>query len=210
MALAFIPESTDGVDRGIDAISPVADDLPNDVYFFLDNNKYVIQGVNFDINKRIPIGVKSTDNASFEFDASTIVNFDPSQDIFIYDSQEGTYHDIKNDTYIVILPTGTYNNRFEITFKNYALSASNPIKENVVVFQNNTNQLLTVSNPNLLELKSVTLFDLSGKKIFSHLNLGNNSSYAFTTAALSDGVYLAKIQCSGGKNKVQKIIVTSN
>jgi hypothetical protein len=210
MALAFIPESTDGVDRGIDAISPVADDLPNDVYFFLDNNKYIIQGVNFDINKRIPVGIKSTDNSSFEFNVSTIVNFDPSQDIFIYDSQEGTYHDIKNDTYIVILPTGTYNNRFEITFKNDALSASNPIKENVVVFQNNTNQLLTVSNPNLLELKSVTLFDLSGKKIFSHLNLGTNSSYAFTTAALSDGVYLAKIQCSGGKNKVQKIIVTSN
>ena len=210
MALAFIPESTDGVDRGIDAISPVADNLPNDVYFFLDNNKYVIQGVNFDINKRISIGIKSTDNASFEFDASTIVNFDPSQDIFIYDSQEGTYHDIKNDTYIVILPTGIYNNRFEITFKNDSLSISNPIKENVVVFQNNTNQLLTVSNPNLLDLKSVTLFDISGKKIFSHLNLGSNSSYAFSTAALSDGVYLAKIQCSDGKNKVQKIIVSSN
>jgi hypothetical protein len=210
MALAFIPESTDGVDRGIDAISPVADNLPNDVYFFLDNNKYIIQGVNFDINKRIPIGIKSTNNGSFEFDASTIVNFDPSQDIYIYDSQEGTYYDIKNDTYIVILPTGIYNNRFEITFKNDALSASNPIKEYIVVFQNNTNQLLTISNPNLLDLKSVTLFDISGKKIFSHLNLGSNSSYAFSTAALSDGVYLAKIQCSAGKNKVQKIIVSSN
>ena len=210
MALAFIPESTDGVDRGIDAISPVADNLPNDVYFFLDNNKYIIQGVNFDINKRIPIGIKSSDNASFEFDASTIVNFDSSQDIYLYDRQEGTYHDIKNDTYIVILPMGTYNNRFEITFKNGALSVSNPIKEDIVVFQNNTNQLLTVSNPNLLDLKSVTLFDISGKKIFSHLNLVSNSNYVFSTAALSDGVYLAKIQCSDGKNKVQKIIVSSN
>ena len=35
-------------------------------------------------------------------------------------------------------------------------------------------------------------------------------SYAFFTAALSDGVYLAKIQCIDGKNKVQKIIVSSN
>ena len=54
------------------------------------------------------------------------------------------------------------------------------------------------------------VFDISGKKIFSHLNLGSNSSYAFSTAALSDGVYLAKIQSSDGKNKVQKIIVSSN
>ena len=138
------------------------------------------------------------------------MNFDSSQDIYLYDRQDGTYHDIKNDTYILILPTGIYNNRFEITFKNDALSSSNPIKEDIVVFQNNTNQLLTVSNPNLLDLKSVTLFDISGKKIFSHLNLGTNSSYAFSTAALSDGVYLVKIQCSDGKNKVQKIIVSSN
>jgi hypothetical protein len=35
-------------------------------------------------------------------------------------------------------------------------------------------------------------------------------SCAFSTAALSDGVYLVKIQCSGGKNKVRKIIVSSN
>ena len=35
-------------------------------------------------------------------------------------------------------------------------------------------------------------------------------SYAFSTAALSDGIYLAKIQYSDGKNKVQKIIVSSN
>ena len=210
IALAFIPEATDGVDRGIDAISPVADNMPNDIYFFLDNNKYVIQGVSFDINKRIPIGIKSTDNASFKFDASTIVNFDPNQDIYIFDRLDGSYHDIKNETYVVILPTGIYNDRFELTFKNDALSVSNPIIENIIVYQNNTNQLLTVSNPNLLDIKSVTLFDITGKLLFNKFNLGSNNSYEFSTASLSDGIYLVKIQSSDGQSKTQKIIVSSN
>lgn len=210
IALAFIPEATDGVDRGIDAISPVADNMPNDIYFFLDNNKYVIQGVSFDINKRIPIGIKSTDNASFKFDASTIVNFDPNQDIYIFDRLDGSYHDIKNETYVVILPTGIYNDRFELTFKNDALSVSNPIIENIIVYQNNTNQLLNVSNPNLLDIKSVTLFDITGKLLFNKFNLGSNNSYEFSTASLSDGIYLVKIQSSDGQSKTQKIIVSSN
>lgn len=210
IALAFIPEATDGVDRGIDAVSPVSDNLPNDVYFFLDNDKYVIQGVNFDINKRIPIGIKSTDNASFKFDASTIVNFDPNQNIYIFDRQDGTYHDIKNEAYLINLPTGVYNDRFEITFKNDALSVSNPIIENIIVIQNNASQLLTVFNPNLLDIKSVTLFDMTGKLLFDKIKLGSKNSYEFSTTSLSDGIYLVKIQSSDGQSKTQKIIVSSN
>ena len=117
IALAFVNHATDGVDRGIDAKSAVEETLPNDVYFILDNDKYVIQGVKFDVNKRIPIGVKATNTSTFKFDASTIVNFDPNQTIFMYDAQDGIYHDIKTNTYEVTLPTGEYTNRFEITFK---------------------------------------------------------------------------------------------
>ena len=209
IALGFIPEATDGVDRGIDAISPVDESIPNDSYFFLDNNKYVIQGVNFDVNKRIPIGIKSTDNASFKFDASTIINFDTSQDIYIYDGQDSSYHDVKNGTYEVVLPTGVYNNRFELTFKNDALSVSNSIKQSVIVVQNNTSQLLTVSNPNLLSIKSVILFDITGKLLFNKSNLETKLSYEFSTASLSEGVYLVKILTNDGQSTGTKIIVSS-
>ena len=182
-----------------------------DMYLVLNNDLYVHSATSFDENKRFPIGFKNATSGMFTFTikVNEFINFDVDN-VFLHDLESGLYHDIKNSFYEVTLPSGVYNNRFEITFKNDALSVSNPIKENIVVFQNNMNQLLTVSNPNLLDIKSVTLFDISGKKIFSHLNLGTNSSYAFSTAALSDGVYLAKIQCSDGKNKVQKIIVSSN
>ena len=208
VVLAFDSDATDGVDHAKDAENNDVTTL--DMNFLLNDKDYVISVIQFDENKRLPVSFKSTNNAFFKITVAQIINFEQANNIYLYDKVTNLYHDIKNAEYEFVLPQGTYNNRFEITFKNDALSASNPIRENLVVFQNNTNQLLTVSNPNLLDLKSFTLFDISGKKIFSHLNLGTNSSYAFSTAALSDGVYLAKIQCSDGKNKVQKIIVSSN
>lgn len=208
VALVFLPTATDGVDRGIDAKSPVEETIPNDVYFFLDNDKYVIQGVAFDVDKRIPIGIKSTDNATFKFDASLISNFDESQPIYLYDAQDNTYHDIKNSTYEVVLSTGVYNNRFEITFKESALNNDDIVKSGFVIFQNNPSQMLTIANPNLVELKSVSLYDLTGKQIFGKQKLNAETSYQFPTNGLSEAVYLVEVITKDNRKIAQKVIIS--
>ncbi|WP_121377690.1 secretion protein, partial [Flavobacterium endophyticum] len=91
IALVFLPEATDGIDVGIDALSIAPDDLPNDAYFFLDNSKYVIQGTSFDSNKRIPLGVKAANNASIKFYVPEVTNFDPTQMIYLYDGADDSY-----------------------------------------------------------------------------------------------------------------------
>jgi len=73
--------------------------------------------------------------------------------------------------------------------------------------QNNTNQLLSVSNPNSLDVKSVTLYDIAGKLIFNKVNLGAKTNYEFSTAGLSEGVYIVKLQTADSKEMGQKIIV---
>lgn len=209
IALVLMPTATDGIDRGIDAKSPVEETIPNDVYFFLDNSKFVIQGVAFDVNKRIPVGVKSTNNATFKFDASMISNFDESQDVFMYDAQDNIYHDIRNSTYEVVLPTGVYNNRFEITFKDANLNNESNIKSDLVIFQNNAVQTFTVSNPNALDLKSVKLYDITGKQIFDKQNLGVQNSYEFSTNGLAGAVYLVEVVTNDNRKMAQKIIVSN-
>ena len=208
LALTFMPNATDGVDRGIDALSPDPD-LTNDIYFFLDNAKYVIEGINFDVEKRIPLGVNVSGNSTFKFSLIQAVNFDENQEVYIYDALDESYHNIKQSDYEVSLPTGIYNNRFEITFKNTSLSISHSIKNNVIVLQDNANQQLILSNPNLLDIKSVFLFDISGKLLFEKTKLGSKTSYEFSTASLSDGVYLVKAESSDGQSIGQKIIVSS-
>jgi hypothetical protein len=211
IALAFVAQATDGIDRGIDAKSAVEETLPNDVYFFLENDKYVIQGVKFDVNKRIQLGVKSTNNATFKFDASTIVNFDSNQNIYIYDALDGNYYDIKSNTYEVTLPTGVYNNRFELTFKNVVLNLdiTTNSSSGLVVLQNNASQQLTVLNPNLIPLKSVKLYDLNGKLLFDKQKIETLESYQFSTQELSEAVYLVEVMANDNRKTTQKIIVSN-
>ena len=210
ITLAFNPNATDGFDTAMDVASYEAN-LTNDAYFSMisNPNDFVITTLPFDIDKRIPFTLKAGNQASFKVFVGDIINFNGAENVYLYDGLTGVYSDIKNSYYETTLLAGVYNNRFEITFKNEALSVTNPIKENVVVVQNNTSQLLTVSNPNLLDIKSILLFDITGKLLFNKVNLGVRSSYEFSTSSLSDAVYLVKINSSDGQSLAQKIIVSS-
>ena len=207
LALVFLPSATDGVDRGIDALSPADDTLPYDVYFALDNNKYVIQGTNFDPNKRIPLGIKTSNSTSFSFDASLVSHFDAAQPIYLYDAADASYHNIKNSPYTVNVPAGTYNNRFELTFMSNL--GSNPVNAvaNIVISHQMGSHTLEVANPSAAALASISLYDLAGKQLLYQKQLGNALSYQFSTANLAQGMYIAKLITGENEQVVQKILV---
>lgn len=207
MALAFNPNTTDGYDPGMDAKS--ADkNLTSDTYFPLDDkNQYVISTLPFDIEKRIPIALKCNSRASFKLTVGSLINFDLADTIFIYDKLTATYHDIKNGYYDVTLDAES-KDRFEITFKNPALSTTDSeISKSLTVFQNNDANELVVSNPQLIDMKSCFVYDILGKVIFGKESLGNKNQYAFSTTSLSDGVYIVKMKTSANLEISKKVIV---
>lgn len=207
LALVFLPTATDGIDRGIDALSPSDEALPYDVYFDLDNNKYVIQGTSFELTKRIPLGIKTTTASSFSFDASLISNIDAGQPIYLYDAEDGSYHDIKNSSYTVYVQAGTYNNRFELTFVSNLSTNPNTAPANIVIFHQVNTHTLEVTNPNAIALSSFALYDLSGKQLLYQDQMGDARSYEFSTANLAHGLYIAKLITRENEQVVQKIIV---
>jgi hypothetical protein len=181
------------------------------MYLVLNNELYVHSTTSFDENKRFPIGFKNATNGMFTFTikVNEFVNFDVDN-VYLYDNNTGIYHDIKNASFDINLPIGLHNNRFEITFKNSNLSTNDDVKSNLMISQNNANQMVTVQNPNLLEIKSVTLYDLTGKQIFDKQRLGSQNSYQFSTSGLASSVYLVEVLTSENRKMVQKIIVSSN
>jgi hypothetical protein len=207
LALSLLDRATDGVDPGMDAQSPAAADLPSDAYFFLNNDKYVIQSVAFDENKRLPLGIKVTTTKKFIFHVDEVLNFDESQKIYVYDRVTDTYNDVKSSNFEVMLDPGTYNNRFELTFKDAALGVDDVASGSFVVYQNNGTKSVTISNPLNIELASCGLYDVTGKLIFSKKELGANTSYEFSTANLSEGVYIVKLITKDNTEIGKKIIV---
>lgn len=207
IGLLLLPNATDGVDRGIDGKSPVDASLPNDFYFFLDNDRYVVEGVSFDVSKRIPVGVKAGNNTTFRFQVAEINNIEAGQPVYIYDAKNNSYHNIRTGNYDVTLDAGVYNNRFEITFTDAALSVGQIDGNSFEVLQNNTSQMLEISNPNGVELKSCSLYDMSGKLIFSQLKLGSESNYSFSTSGISEGVYIVKLLTADNQDFGKKVSV---
>ena len=209
LALAFVDTATDGVDRGMDAKN-MDESLPNDVAFWIENGNYIIQGVSFELDKKIPLAVKVTTNTTFKFYIAELIDFDESQPIYIYDSFDLSYHDIKNGTYEVTLAPGTYTERFKISFTSQTLGVNEESKTDFVIFQDNKNQILKAMNPNDIAVKSFVLYDITGKAVLSKNDLGVDPDYHFSTSGLSTGVYIATFLTTDNAKMTQKVIISNS
>lgn len=210
VTLAFNPNTTDGFDAAMDAKSSELD-LPNDAYFSVDYtaDKVLINTLPFAIEKRIPFTLKAFEPANFNISVGNMINFEDAENIYLYDGNTGLYHDIKNDFYQVSIPAGINANRFEITFLNPNLSSESFVTNDIKVFQNNTAQMLTISNPKLLDVASIKLYDVAGKQIMTKENLKAKEIHEFSTTTLSDGVYIVRLTTKENKNVSQKVIISN-
>ncbi|MES2811987.1 MAG: T9SS sorting signal type C domain-containing protein [Bacteroidota bacterium] len=210
--LGFGAGFTDGFDRAADALS-ASDTAPCSFYNILTgtDKEYVMSLAEFDINKGYPVGFRNNIEATFRLKAvDFLYGFDENQPVYMHDKLNDTYTDIKNGEFLVTLPAGNVKDRFEITFKNATLSAENPTTSDFVIFQNNTNNVLTIKNPNAIDLANCTLFDITGKIIFNKIRLENNPEYEFSTVGLSDGVYMVKLTTKDNKEVVKKVSISNN
>ncbi|MGO4821446.1 MULTISPECIES: T9SS type A sorting domain-containing protein [unclassified Flavobacterium] len=207
IVLAFNANATDDVDHGMDALSTSLN-TPADIYFVMQNREYVIDAVQFDINKSIAIGFKNAAQANYKISVNEIINFTDSEEIYLHDKTADTYHDIKNAFHELSLPAGVNNTQFEITFKKGAtLGINEVVNTNFVMYQNNDTKNLIINNPEQKELVSCNLYDIVGKLIFSKDNLGSDAAYNFSTSGLSDGIYIVKLNTNEEASVGQKIII---
>ena len=205
LALAFVPEATDNADIGIDALNMT--ETPNDVNFLINNQNYIIQGINFDKSKTVPLRIKTAASTTLKFYILEVINFDPSQNIFIYDALDQSYHNIKNAPYEVIVPEGSNNDRFKIVFKSKTLETNEEIKSTFLISYNRESQTLTAHNPDNINLKTFALYDILGRVILTKKNLGSNAIYNFSTSILNSGIYIAQFLTVDNKKITQKVSI---
>ncbi len=209
IVLAFEPTATDDVDFAMDAKS-INEDLEQEIYFDINDNPYIINVVAFDEAKKIPLGFRNTYEALYKIEIDKILNFDDSQNIYIHDTDNNVYHDIKDVPFTVTMPADTNSSRFEITFNTEStLNVIDNIIKDFYVTQNNDSQKLTISNPKTVGLRDINVYDISGKLIFTKTNLGSDTEYSFTTSAWSDGVYIVNLTTENNQTENKKVIVNN-
>lgn len=217
LLLTFSKDATDDYDRGFDGPSPYVTD--SDAFFPINRNgrmePYVINGTNFNKYKRIPLTVKLHKESTVEVFIAEEIN-KRYQHAYLYDYENNTFRPLAHldgDRNInrLRLPAGTYEDRFFIVFDDSPIMPKpetiQEFKADVLVFQNNPVQQLEIRNPQGYDIKSVNLFDITGKLIFSEKNLGEKVHHSFPTSNLSDGVYIVKMITSTDMHVDYKVIV---
>ncbi|SFZ94374.1 Por secretion system C-terminal sorting domain-containing protein [Flaviramulus basaltis] len=185
-------------------------ELSSDAYLISSNKELVIKSINYDESTRIPFGLKaSKDNTLFNIKIHKLKDIPESVSVYVFDNENNTYTDVKNGTLEVTLNSGIHNNRFEITFAKNSLDIVDNTFTDFEILQNNSISQLKLINPTGLSIKSINVFDVSGKKVLVDKINSTKSEYSYSTKSFSNGVYIVKITSSNNQIFNKKVVVSN-
>ena len=139
-------------------------------------------------------------------------------DLFPYDAgtEEGTTYSLSNPatsggTITSLSGVAPFDNtrvaELSITLASVLSTNDNSNFENITVFPNPVNDILTLKNIASAKLKSVQIFNILGelsKTLLVRRNIGN---LEVDVSNLTSGIYLLKLNNEAGHSKTQKLIV---
>ena len=170
--------ATNDIDLGYDA--DLFEDNKEDMYWTsLNGEKLIIQAVgNFDEEQILPLGIKISKDGLSNIGIENLENIDASKNIYLYDKALNLSKNLKEGHYEVFLTAGTYNDRFEITFKDLTASSLgiDDLQNNELhAYFSNEKQSFIIHNPNLKEIKSVEVLNILGQSILQNQKYTNRN-----------------------------------
>ncbi|QNK79015.1 T9SS type A sorting domain-containing protein [Winogradskyella sp. PAMC22761] len=208
LLLGFMNEhATNGIDAGYDAL--LFDDFTNDMYFTIDDSKFVIQGDGyFNTDNIYPIEVISEEEGIAKFTLDDTEYFDENQPIYVYDNQTGLYHNIKETPLEIMLPAGTVENRFSLRFSAESLGIDEAeINSALTIFFNNSNDNITLTNIKLgTTVTSVSLINILGQSIHTWELNSHELEISIPVKHVSLGVYIVEVKTTNTTFS-QKVII---
>ncbi|WP_298151813.1 choice-of-anchor D domain-containing protein [Flavobacterium sp.] len=208
LLLGFMNENaSSAIDPGYDAV--MFDQLPDDMYFLNNGVKLLIQGEGFFNEANIyQLGVKAGIDGMVQFGIDEMNDFDPNQDVYIYDAEDQSYHDIKNNDFNIILAQGTYDDRFSLRFVNTTLGTDNQQTTGPLISFTNSNNTINIQDQtHKFEINSVTMYNVLGQSLQVWDTVDNNNGLLqIPISNYAAGTYIVKINTSTG-NFSKKIVV---
>jgi hypothetical protein len=221
------PNTTNGFDLGYDA--HLNDNNPEDMYWLIDGNKFVIQGVpNFDLEQVLPLGIKLKEEGDFSIRINKLENISEDVNIYLKNLEDSTYVDLRKADFKMKLEPGNYNERFQIVFQKEKNDTEKPDPDEeteeeeqgtdgdsgeeeftdgeLEVFYVGNHRELAVLNPNKFEIQRIVIYDLLGQKIQEYQNVSNDKDVRLPVREFAAAVYVVKLY-SGNKEISKSIIL---
>ncbi|GGG38259.1 hypothetical protein GCM10010976_07480 [Bizionia arctica] len=198
--VGYVEGATMERDRIYDAITSVAS--TQNLYSIINNDPFIIQGraLPFIDTDAIPLGVKIVEQGNYHLAIAHIDGLfeTDNQTIYLRDNLLGFMHNLTNQPYSFTSEIGEFNSRFEIVFRDSALSINEEevSASNVTIIEHSNGEVqFTVPSP--YQIKSVEIMDLLGRTIYKLK--GSSSSETYDLSNLSQATYIAKISLTNGQ-----------
>jgi hypothetical protein len=203
--LGYVDGATSGKDRNFDG--ELFDLTPTvSLYSVIDTDKFTIKGngLPFNIQDEHQLGYESKVAENFEIKLANFDGLFDNQDVYLEDKLLNLVHNLKLSNYNFATQIGTFNDRFVIRFRPSSLSNTENFvtNNNVTVFKKANN----INIKSVLEtIKSVSIYDVSGRLIYENSNV-NNNDFVISNLNSSNQVLLLQIKTNDGLISTKKLI----
>ncbi|QRM89973.1 T9SS type A sorting domain-containing protein [Lacinutrix sp. WUR7] len=202
--------TTSGIDLGYD--SGNYQDLADDMYWMIEDRKFLIQGTNtIDENTTLPLGIHTSTSGNNTISIEGLSNVPEDLQIGVLDTETNIYYNIKQTlSFSINLPAGEYLDRFVMTFSNSNLISANSssfdntdehelgideVTDNSKMELNYYNNIQSISIKNIgnQNIKSVKTYTISGQQINEFNNVNAVDQTVIQTNHLSTGNYILMV-----------------
>lgn len=190
--------ASNNVDETIDGLMLNTDNSM--LYSLLNNKEYVIQGraLPFFDDDIVPLGFKSTSVDNYNI---SIENFDglfENQEIYLKDNYLNVLHDLKQGNYTFSSNAGTFNDRFEVVYKNNSTLNEDNVTNIDFTKIYSSKEGIQISSSK--EIKSIIVYDVLGKVIYQNQAV-NKNELTINSITANNQALIVKVSDNQGGNK---------
>ena len=206
IAFGYQEDATDGYDFGSDALASTEGAIR---FYSLINSLSLGFGIQaraypWSINDIVPLGYTTTQAGTFDIAIDHFDTFFTDKDIFLEDTSNGTFHNLKNSAFTFTTAIGTFDSRFRIHYQDTSLSSDDFAgnENSVYVFKENNQPKIVSTKSNIA---SVVVYDMLGRIVFSKDNV-NASEVVLSNLIANNQALIIKTTLENNVTVAKKFI----
>jgi len=201
LLLTVDENATSAVDWGYDGVRK--ENQIDDMYWMLENDKYVIQGTNqVEVSTVVPLGLHTRDDGINEITIDKLENVPDDVEIFVHDNHLGIFHDLRQSNYQVYLVAGEYLDRFNIVFNN-EIDPTLELDDEALssafeVHYSNEEKSIIIISLGEINIEYLEILNILGQSIQTFDEVPNDKLTQIKVTNLSSGPYIIKLNTASG------------
>ncbi|NLP57043.1 LamG-like jellyroll fold domain-containing protein [Lutibacter sp. B1] len=206
LLLTVDDRTTDLADWGFDG--EIYGLLPEDMFWIIDDKKYVIQGLpDLNIDREIPLGIIIDEDGLISIKIDKLENIEESKKLYIKDNLTGETYQINKQSFEIELEAGEYLDRFSLVFQPRLKTLEEiKLEQGFSIFTHKSQYAVQVKKIIDAEILSINLYNIYGRMVQTWEGDLGGRHLLLPIRKTTTGVYIVQLNTANGTFE-KKIII---